>query len=470
GQVLNSKGEVVAVDRRSSDRGESVNVTTKRKFSDTFHYQLIMKVVVPMMLLMLAVLVVLSFVQYGRIEKEAENQLKNCAATFQNMFEKMYGNDIKLCEDENGSGQQWVQIGDRMLGEEDSLYLDSLKKDTGIDFSYFYENVRVLTTIRDKYNARLSFTTISENISNDVIRGGQEKYYDNVSIDGTRYYAYYMPVMDKTGKLCGMIALAKPNSMIINQMFSGLWPIIGMLLLVMAIMIFLTFRYSKGVTKVLSNVEAFTKRVAGGNLSAKLSNDVLRRKDEFGSMGSSIISMQHSLRELIEKDALTTLPNRRYADKHLKSIQEKSANSGIPFSVAIADIDFFKKVNDTYGHECGDVVLKQTALILKKGMRSKGFASRWGGEEFLLVFDKGDEDEAAKTLNWIRLEIEAQTIEYEGMTVRRTMSFGVTTGSPDVDGDMLLKDADDCLYEAKQSGRNRVITSSQLAAMKEKSE
>ena len=456
GQLLDENGNVVVVDRRSRQRTVPENISGKRKFSDTFHYQLYTRLIVPMLVLMLLLLIVAGFVQYGRIENENKVQLQACAVTMQEMMNRMYGRDASLYEKNDFYA---VVIGDHVLGEEDSEFLDGLKKETGIDYSYFYQNTRILTTIRDRLDNRLVNTTVSDQIYNEVINSREDVFYNNVTVDGNAYYALYKPLISVDGTVYGMLALAKPSGEVVSQIIANLWPVAVLLLVVMAVMFLLTLSYAKKVTGVLSAIELFSKRVAAGNLSAKLPEQVLGRKDEIGSMGKSITSMQSSLRELIEKDALTTLPNRRYADKQLKNIQTKAANTGSSFALAIADIDFFKKVNDTYGHECGDVVLKQTAMILKKGMSGKGFASRWGGEEFLLVFDHFDEEEAYKTLEWIRLEIEAQTIMYDEMLVHRTMSFGVTTGNAGLDADLMLKKADECLYFAKESGRNRVITS-----------
>ena len=122
----------------------------------------------------------------------------------------------------------------------------------------------------------------------------------------------------------------------------------------------------------------------------------------------------------------------------------------------LGDIDFFKKVNDTYGHECGDIVLSEVATILNKNMRNQGFVARWGGEEFLLVFENCNLDEAVNKLEHILDEIRKKEISYKDEIVRITMTFGICQGSTD-DMDDVIRMADSKLYEGKAGGRNQIV-------------
>lgn len=169
--------------------------------------------------------------------------------------------------------------------------------------------------------------------------------------------------------------------------------------------------------------------------------------------------MQRALRTLVETDVLTELYNRRSGHRRLKQIMEKAGCTKRPYSVSIGDIDFFKKVNDTYGHDCGDMVLKAVANTLRDHMRTRGFVARWGGEEFLLVFDDMTLDEAEASLNDLLSKIRSLKINYNDQIVRLTMTFGVTYGE-NIDEKDLLCRADDLLYEGKNSGRDRVVSHS----------
>ena len=166
--------------------------------------------------------------------------------------------------------------------------------------------------------------------------------------------------------------------------------------------------------------------------------------------------MQHSLRHMIEQDTLTELFNRRSADRKLRQLLDKASKQGLPFSLSIGDIDFFKRVNDTYGHDCGDIVLKSVADTLREYMNPLGFVARWGGEEFLLVFDHMNAYEAYECLSELSEKIRNLKISYNGEAIHITMTFGLTDGYT-TDLQQLLKAADDKLYEGKSNGRDQII-------------
>jgi two-component system cell cycle response regulator len=125
----------------------------------------------------------------------------------------------------------------------------------------------------------------------------------------------------------------------------------------------------------------------------------------------------------------------------------------------LCDLDRFKSVNDTYGHQVGDVVLKELARILKKEAREIDRVGRYGGEEFMLLLPGTVLDAAVTFAERVRKAVEAHTFSFDGGTLQRTMSCGVAAWPhPRIeDGDALVKAADDALYVAKETGRNRVI-------------
>ena len=135
---------------------------------------------------------------------------------------------------------------------------------------------------------------------------------------------------------------------------------------------------------------------------------------------------------------------------------KKGEDSGMPFCVGIGDIDFFKKVNDTYGHDAGDEVLKSVAGVLNASMKGKGFVARWGGEEFLIVYEMADLMPSVEALNDMLQKVRDLEIVSGGTTIKVTMSFGIIQGQTGWTEDMLLKAADDNLYYAKTHGRNQV--------------
>jgi len=131
-----------------------------------------------------------------------------------------------------------------------------------------------------------------------------------------------------------------------------------------------------------------------------------------------------------------------------------AARHGFPFWVALADLDRFKRVNDTYGHDAGDTVLKKFAEILKANTRSSNICARFGGEEFLLVMTHVDKKGVEVAIGRMREQLEGQTFRFGDRTLGITVSFGVSgfQGKEAPDFNLLTKKADLALYSAKQTG------------------
>lgn len=156
-------------------------------------------------------------------------------------------------------------------------------------------------------------------------------------------------------------------------------------------------------------------------------------------------------------DELTGLPNRRYIQERLMQAVAQSARTGETFSIALLDIDFFKKINDSAGHAAGDAVLKRVAACMQTGMRDYDICARWGGEEFLILFAYCDKSNAAQLAERVRLEIAGiDTADLHAGLVL-TVSIGFTEFVAGEQIDATLKRADDALYQAKADGRNRVV-------------
>ncbi|MEX0409212.1 PleD family two-component system response regulator [Aquibium sp. LZ166] len=163
--------------------------------------------------------------------------------------------------------------------------------------------------------------------------------------------------------------------------------------------------------------------------------------------------------EMAVTDGLTGLHNRRYLDSHLQTLFDRAMSRRRPLSVMITDLDRFKAINDTFGHDGGDAVLREFARRLRKNVRGIDLACRFGGEEFVVVMPDTDGAIAEKVAERVRSEIERAVFEVgagEGVPV--TVSVGVATLNRAGDSvETLMKRADDALYEAKNGGRNRVV-------------
>ena len=163
--------------------------------------------------------------------------------------------------------------------------------------------------------------------------------------------------------------------------------------------------------------------------------------------------------ELAVTDQLTGLYNRRFMQTQLGPLVQRAAHGGEPVSVALADIDFFKRINDTFGHDAGDAVLKEFALRFASNTRPTDFACRLGGEEFLVIMPATGGDVAALAAERLRQQVAASPFRLrDGGGLDVTVSIGVATAGPeDQTADDLIKRADLALYQAKSEGRNRVI-------------
>ncbi|MDR3020863.1 MAG: diguanylate cyclase [Treponema sp.] len=174
-----------------------------------------------------------------------------------------------------------------------------------------------------------------------------------------------------------------------------------------------------------------------------------------------IVNQMRIIERLSMIDQLTDIPNRRYFDERLYLEWKVSTREQIPISILMMDLDRFKALNDTYGHQQGDIVLQTVARILPKSFNRPGdFCARWGGEEFVILLPNTPQEGAMDVAERIRKEIEETKILCSnGTTINITISIGAHSAVPDFDSSIgtFVATADKALYAAKQAGRNRVI-------------
>jgi len=164
--------------------------------------------------------------------------------------------------------------------------------------------------------------------------------------------------------------------------------------------------------------------------------------------------------ELAITDSLTGLYNRRYMESHLTTLVEQAATRGKPLTALVLDIDYFKAINDTHGHDAGDDVLREFATRIRKAIRGIDLACRYGGEEFVIVMPETDMAVATVVAERLRRRIASErfSIQQGASAIEVTISVGIAT--LDTAGDTaasILKRADQALYRAKRDGRNRVV-------------
>jgi diguanylate cyclase (GGDEF)-like protein len=173
---------------------------------------------------------------------------------------------------------------------------------------------------------------------------------------------------------------------------------------------------------------------------------------------SELVLAQDELQSLATIDSLTSVYNRHYIFKQLKIEAARVFREKGKLSIVLIDLDFFKKINDSYGHQVGDEVLQEVAKTIQNNIREYNTVGRYGGEEFLILLPNSDSDSAVEIAERIRQSIEDIVIECDKQILSITISAGVSTLSyPEVNIERLIKRADDALYIAKGNGRNKVV-------------
>lgn len=167
-------------------------------------------------------------------------------------------------------------------------------------------------------------------------------------------------------------------------------------------------------------------------------------------------NLNQRLDELSRHDALTKLSNRRDMMEKLQILKARADRDGSPLSMLMIDMDNFKSINDTWGHEQGDRVLQTVARILRERIRGQDLLARWGGEEFLVALADTDREGAMRAAEQFRRAVETTALEVDGSTVSVTITIGVSQYQPKEDLQAAITRADDQLYAGKRAGRNRV--------------
>lgn len=383
---------------------------------------------------------------------EVKNGLVNLCQTVVTLYDSVYKGDYHAV---NKGNTVYMMKGDHVLNG-DFKIVDSVKEKTGVDITIFYQDTRVITTIQTNENVRAIGTKANDTVIEDVLVGEHPQFYASTMVEGVRYFSYYEPLYASDGTCIGMIFLGKPTTQVEKLVFDSLNPIIIFGIATMVIACFVTVRFSGRLVNAIRTTETFVATISRGELHTKFDMDVFERKDELGDMGRNLVRMQSSLQKLVEQDILTGLYNRRSGENLLRQASEKYQKEGVPFCVAIGDIDHFKKVNDTYGHECGDVALIEISARIKEHMKGKGFVARWGGEELLLVYENMRLDAVAACMKELMTELSARCIIYGDEALTITMTFGLTEGNAGKI-EHIIRDADAKLYQGKNSGRNRIV-------------
>lgn len=171
----------------------------------------------------------------------------------------------------------------------------------------------------------------------------------------------------------------------------------------------------------------------------------------------TLLQSRNELERLSHTDELTQIPNRRSIMDKLTEELKAHRRKKRPLAMAMLDLDHFKKINDSYGHQCGDMILRETAQFMSTILRDYDVVGRYGGEEFLIILPETPSDQAFAICDRIRTAVQNRTYKYNGRSLHITVSIGIAARAADegFSTEKFIAEADRCLYIAKETGRNR---------------
>jgi diguanylate cyclase (GGDEF)-like protein len=227
----------------------------------------------------------------------------------------------------------------------------------------------------------------------------------------------------------------------------------------------ITFNDGRGLVGIVDETQVDTPGEETQNLD-QLFDKLKRKMRESKTVNEAELDKYHEetgrsrkkYKSLSNRDRLTNVFNRGYLDRILPEFWHAAQTGREPLSLLFIDLDHFKKVNDTYGHDRGDEVLKTIAQLIRMFCRRNDIIARYGGEEFVVIYPSMSADSALEAAESLRKMIEQKSLELVGF--RQTVSIGVATYPADArDSAELLQRADQAVYQAKKQGRNRVVRS-----------
>lgn len=372
----------------------------------------------------------------GHVRKEMTQQTK----LILKILDENYPGEFSLNKDVKGNYH--IYKGGKDITK-DTEFIDNMKEIMGVEVTLFCQDVRLQTTLRDSKGRLFINTAVSSVITKDVLKKKKAHFYrSTTNVGDERYFAYYEPIFLEDGTCFGMVGVCRKATDIEKNIRMAVRPILLLSIAAIFVIGAISISYTRILTKRIRILQQFMKKLTKDDFEAEMPAGLLKVEDEIGDLARSGKKMQESIRRQVEYDEMTQLYNRRYGDKNLLKMKAQMQISGIKYCVAIGDIDFFKKVNDNYGHEAGDEVLIHVARVLKEQLLANGFVCRWGGEEFLIVIESHTIEQAEHILQSILDTLRNQTITYQEQQIRVTMSMGLVSVKAEDEIDDILRCAD----------------------------
>ena len=354
-----------------------------------------------------AISLMVGFSQFQtNIYAEKEGHLKSAALAAESFYSSHGYGDYGWKEDGN------VWRGMNFNVSEEAGLVDDIKEQTGADITFFFGESPVMTSIRDENNARIIRTTLGEIIREQVLEKGNQLWCPNIEINGNVCQAYIIPIYQEDGSKVVGAMMASQTVVKFNQVLENYIMTTVLVMLIVLLTVFLIIRWYVG-----------------------------RFSDEF-----------KAVRDKSRMDLLTGLYNKHFFEEASgKAMAKKKA--GNVSVLLIFDLDDFKEINDVYGHQIGDEVLKAFAHILFRAFRTKDILGRIGGDEFMAFMPDMTTDVLHRADEIAQEVLDELAALKVGDTKRLSCSIGIGTDAGEKSFKEIYSLADRALYEAKKRGK-----------------
>lgn len=413
------------------------------KKKKSIHTKLLSVVLVPMISLGIFIVIFAVMLLYRFYSESIHDELASTTNMMLNCWELTIRGDYTYKDG-------MLLKGD--LNITDSTMLYRVREESQIDTTIFWQDTRIITTVENQYGVSAVGTKASKEVVEAVLKNGDNYFSDHLDINGEMYVGYYMPLRNGSHDIVGMIFAGKKERSIYRHIAQVISWFLLFSVIAVIVAVFFTGRFSKKVVLDINAINRFLQAISEGNMNESLDEWVVGRNDELGSIGLYATQMRSDLQKLIEMDALTSLYNRRSGNNMLQAMSDKKE----PFTMVMCDIDWFKKINDNYGHDAGDCVLVGVSDLIRKNVGDCGFACRWGGEEFLLVYSL-ESEEARERVGTLQQAIRDYDFVYGESVIKVTMTFGIAQSEESEAYEHVVKRADEKLYVGKNSGRDQIV-------------
>lgn len=415
-----------------------------KRYKHGLRGRLMLVVLLPIILLGITINVMGIFLISNQYTENIFNELKTSTDVLVSGMDLMVQGDYSF---EGGV----IKKGSTGIIGTDMFY--EIKERNNVDTTIFWGDTRVLTTIEDSEGGYYIHTKADKDIAENVLKFNEECSVKNVEIGGSDYIGFYRPLINTDGTVVGMIFAGKEktdyNAYVRSVIFwFTLYSVVAMLIASLICM-----QFCGKMEKDIAQLNKFLGNIEKGDLTERLSPSLRKRKDEIGEIGRHASKMRDEIKCLIEVDPLTSLNNRRSGVKKLNKLHEM----GLKHTVVMCDIDHFKRFNDTYGHSAGDEVLVRISSMMNESVEGCGFAIRWGGEEFLLVYAMPFE-QALEKVKALQAAIRSASFIFKDNRVSSTMTFGMKECDAKSDIESEINTADERLYYGKENGRDMIVT------------